>query len=126
MDTQTVRAMALDMPGTAEKGRYGRPSFSVKKKTYLNLWIEEQRAVLKLTPAQQVTFATSILMRSHRPKGLANTAGPTWSWRTATSGCSATPWTWRGAMWRPSGWCPHGKRRRRGRSRIVGNAQRPS
>ncbi|MBK6776746.1 MAG: MmcQ/YjbR family DNA-binding protein [Flavobacteriales bacterium] len=56
MDTQTVRAMALDMPGTAEKGQFGRPSFSVKKKTYLNLWTEEQRAVLKLTPAQQAAF----------------------------------------------------------------------
>ncbi|MBK9196899.1 MAG: hypothetical protein IPO17_18350 [Flavobacteriales bacterium] len=38
MDTrQTVRAMALDMPGTAEKGQFGRPSFSVKKKTGLEL-----------------------------------------------------------------------------------------
>ena len=56
MDTQTGRAMAVDMPGNAEKGQFGRLSFSVKKKTYLNLWIEEQRAVLKLTPAQQATF----------------------------------------------------------------------
>ncbi|MBK8498235.1 MAG: MmcQ/YjbR family DNA-binding protein [Flavobacteriales bacterium] len=53
MDSQTARAMALDMPGTAEKEHFGRPSFSVKKRTYLKLWTEEHRAVMKLTPEQQ-------------------------------------------------------------------------
>jgi hypothetical protein len=56
MDGQTARAMALDMPGTAEKQHFGRPSFSVKKKTYLTLWAEEQRAVMKLTLAQQAAL----------------------------------------------------------------------
>lgn len=57
MDSPTARAMALDMPGTAEKTYQGRPRFSVKKKTYLTLWSEEERAVMKLTPAQQAAFA---------------------------------------------------------------------
>lgn len=48
--------MALDMPGTAEKEHFGRPTFSVKKKTYLTVWTDEQRAVLKLTPHQQAAF----------------------------------------------------------------------
>jgi len=48
--------MALDMPGTAEKGQLGRQNFSVKKKTYMNVWTEEHRAVMKLTPAQQAAF----------------------------------------------------------------------
>ena len=56
MDSQTARAMALDMPGTAEKEHFGRPSYSVKKKTYLTVWTEEQRAVMKLTPPQQAAF----------------------------------------------------------------------
>lgn len=56
METQNVRAMAMDMPGTAVKEHYGRPNYSVKKKTYLTVWDAEQRAVLKLTPAQQLTF----------------------------------------------------------------------
>lgn len=56
MDPRTVRAMALDMPGTAEKERHGRPSFSVKKKTYLTLWVDEQRSVLKLTLDQQAAL----------------------------------------------------------------------
>jgi hypothetical protein len=48
--------MALDMPGTAEKEHFGRPSYSVKKKTYLTVWPDEQRAVLKLTVQQQAAF----------------------------------------------------------------------
>ena len=56
MDSRNVRAMALDMPGTAEKEQFGRPSFSVKKKTYLTLWTDENRAVMKLTMAQQAAF----------------------------------------------------------------------
>ncbi|MBL7952385.1 MAG: MmcQ/YjbR family DNA-binding protein [Flavobacteriales bacterium] len=56
MDSQHLRAVALDMPGTAVKEHFGRPSYSVKKKIYLTVWDEEQRAVLKLTPAQQADF----------------------------------------------------------------------
>ncbi len=56
MDIRSARAMSLDMPGTAEKEHFGRPSFSVKKKTYLTLWTDEERAVLKLTVAQQAAF----------------------------------------------------------------------
>ena len=57
MDSQTARFMALDMPGTLEMEHYGRPSYSVKKKIYLTLWIEEDRAVLKLTMEQQTILS---------------------------------------------------------------------
>ena len=57
MDHRTAREMALDMPGTAEKEHHGRPSFSVKKKIYLTLWTDDGRAVIKLTPQQQLTFS---------------------------------------------------------------------
>jgi hypothetical protein len=56
MDPQTARAMALDMPGTAEKDHHGRPSFSVKKKIYMTLWLAEDRAVMKFTAEQQATL----------------------------------------------------------------------
>lgn len=61
MDSPTARAMALDMPGTAEKERFRSPpalsrGYSVKKKTYLTLWSGEERAVLKLTLRQQAAF----------------------------------------------------------------------
>lgn len=53
MDSQPLRAMALDLPGTALKDHFGRPSYSVKKKIYLTVHEVDQRAVLKLTPTQQ-------------------------------------------------------------------------
>lgn len=56
MDSSTARDMALDMPGTAEREHFGRPSYSVKKKIHCTLWIDEQRAVLKLTVEQQTAF----------------------------------------------------------------------
>lgn len=56
MDPQHVRAMALDMPGPAVKEHFGRPVYSVKKKTYLTVWDLEERAVVKLSPAQQAAF----------------------------------------------------------------------
>ena len=57
MDHVTAREMAMDMPGTAEKDHHGRPSYSVKKKIYMTLWLDEGRAVIKLTPAQQAEFS---------------------------------------------------------------------
>ena len=57
MDFETAREMALDMPGTAEREHHGRPSYSVKKKIYMTLWLDEGRTVLKLTPLQQAEFS---------------------------------------------------------------------
>ena len=48
MEIGNVRAMALDMPGTAVKERYGRPSYSVKKKTYLTVWADEPKAEMPI------------------------------------------------------------------------------
>jgi hypothetical protein len=57
MDCDTARSMALDMPGTLEREHFGRPSYSVKKKIYITLWIDEARAVIKLTPEQQIEWS---------------------------------------------------------------------
>ncbi len=56
MDPRIVRPMALDMPGTAVKDHFGRLDFSVKKKTYITVWVDEERAVMKLTLAQQAQY----------------------------------------------------------------------
>lgn len=56
MESTSVRFLALDMPGTAEKDHFGKPTFSVKKKTYCTWWQMEERAVVKLSPAQQDAF----------------------------------------------------------------------
>ena len=56
MDPQLAHAMALDMPGTAWREVHGRPTYSVKKKTYLTVRSYEGRAVLKLTVAQRAAL----------------------------------------------------------------------
>ena len=56
MDARIVRPMALDMPGTAVKEHFGKLVFTVKKKTYLTVWVDEQLAVMKLTLMQQSHF----------------------------------------------------------------------
>ncbi|MEO8588601.1 MAG: MmcQ/YjbR family DNA-binding protein [Flavobacteriales bacterium] len=56
MDIRIARDMALDMPGTAVKEHFGRPNFSVKKRTYMMLWVDDRRAVLKLTVEQQAAL----------------------------------------------------------------------
>ncbi len=58
MDARIVRPMALDLPGTAVKEYFGRLVFSVKKKTYLTVWADEQRVVMKLTLMQQAHFCS--------------------------------------------------------------------
>lgn len=57
MDAFTAREMALDMPGTMEKEHHGKPSYTVKKKIYMTLWLDHDRAVLKLTPEQQIELS---------------------------------------------------------------------
>ncbi|MBK8498548.1 MAG: MmcQ/YjbR family DNA-binding protein [Flavobacteriales bacterium] len=62
MDSQTARAMALHVIARQWAWREGplwttvgggAELYSVKKRTYLTLWVEEHRAVMKLTPEQQ-------------------------------------------------------------------------
>lgn len=38
------------------KERHGRPSYSVKKKTYMTVWPEDEQAMLKLTITQQTEW----------------------------------------------------------------------
>ncbi|MDQ3101041.1 MAG: MmcQ/YjbR family DNA-binding protein [Bacteroidota bacterium] len=67
MDPQSLREMALDMPGTAERDHFGRPSYSVKRKIYMTHWTEDHRAVLKLTPDQQAALCEEMEMLSPVP-----------------------------------------------------------
>jgi hypothetical protein len=56
VDAQTVRHLALALPEAEEHEHRGHPSFRVKGKIFATLWPEEQRAVLKLAPAEQSAF----------------------------------------------------------------------
>lgn len=53
---ETFRRMALSFPEAEEQPHFDRPSFQVKKKIFATLWIEERRAVLKLSPVDQSVF----------------------------------------------------------------------
>ncbi|MBK5279895.1 MAG: MmcQ/YjbR family DNA-binding protein [Bacteroidia bacterium] len=56
VDVETVRKLALSFPETAEQDHWGRPSFSVKKKIFVTVWLSEKRAVLKLSLIDQSVF----------------------------------------------------------------------
>jgi hypothetical protein len=53
IDCETVRALALALPEVEEHDHWGRPSFRVRNKIFVTLWPDEQRAVLKLSRADQ-------------------------------------------------------------------------
>jgi hypothetical protein len=54
---ETVRALALALPEVEEHDHWGRPSFRVRNKIFVTLWPDEQRAVLKLSRADQSALA---------------------------------------------------------------------
>jgi hypothetical protein len=58
LDSQTLRELALALPETEEQDHRGHPSFRVRGKVFATLWPDEQRAVLKLAPAEQSALVT--------------------------------------------------------------------
>ena len=53
LSIETVRQLALAFPETDEHPHFDRKAFRVKKKIFATLWLDEKRAVLKLSPADQ-------------------------------------------------------------------------
>lgn len=51
-----ARVMALSLPGANERDHWGKPSWRVKDKIFATLWVDEQRAVLKLQEADKESF----------------------------------------------------------------------
>jgi hypothetical protein len=58
LDSQTLRELALALPETEEQDHRGHPSFRVGGKIFATLRPDEQRAVLKLAPAEQSALIT--------------------------------------------------------------------
>jgi hypothetical protein len=56
MEPQLIRPLALELPGALEQEHFGKPAFSVKKKIFCTWWVQEERAVIKLTPDQQAEW----------------------------------------------------------------------
>lgn len=52
MDQQTVRSLALSLPGAEEKSHFGKPDFRVRDRIFATL-SQDDHAVVKLTPDQQ-------------------------------------------------------------------------
>jgi hypothetical protein len=52
----TVREIALALPGAEEQDHVGRPSFRVKGKIFSTLWPVENRAMVKLSLDDQAAF----------------------------------------------------------------------
>lgn len=57
LSPKTLRDLALSLPETDEHDHWSRPSFRVKKKIFVTLFPDEQRAVLKLPLAEQTRLA---------------------------------------------------------------------
>ena len=56
IDCETVRELALSLPEVEEHDHWGRPSFRARGKIFATLWPDEQRAMLKLSPADQTAL----------------------------------------------------------------------
>lgn len=53
MNPDAFRALALLLPEALEGAHMGHPDFRVGGKIFATLWVDEDRAVVKLTPDQQ-------------------------------------------------------------------------
>ena len=53
---EAFRELALSFPDVTEQDHFGMPSFRVKKKIFSTLWINEQRAMIKLPLVEQSIF----------------------------------------------------------------------
>jgi hypothetical protein len=53
VDLETARNYCLKLPEVGEYDHFGKPAYRVKKKIFATLWLDEKRAVLKLSPADQ-------------------------------------------------------------------------
>src|SRR6478609_283010 len=53
VDLETARNYCLKLPEAEEYDHFGKPAYRVKKKIFATLWLDEKRAVLKLSPADQ-------------------------------------------------------------------------
>lgn len=56
MGPEDVRALALLLPEVVEGAHSGHPDFRIGGRVFLTLWVEEERAVVKLPPALQAAW----------------------------------------------------------------------
>ncbi|MEO5674419.1 MAG: MmcQ/YjbR family DNA-binding protein [Chitinophagales bacterium] len=56
IDTETAREKFLSFPEVTEQDHFGKPSYRIKKKIFATLWLEDKRAMVKLSPDLQMDF----------------------------------------------------------------------
>jgi hypothetical protein len=112
MNPEAFRALALLLPEALEGAHMGHPDFRVGGKIFATLWVDEDRAVLKLTPDQQdvMVECEPDVFEPIRARG-DDGAGPTSASAMPTSRSCAAPSCRPGATW------PRG-----GSSRRMSNA----
>jgi hypothetical protein len=58
MNIKTARELAAALDSVEEKDHWGKPSFRYKGKIFMTLWVEENRAMVKLSPIDQSVFCS--------------------------------------------------------------------
>ena len=53
---EDAKALALSLPGTGEQPHFNRTAFTVKKKIFATLSLEDKTLNLKFTPVEQLIF----------------------------------------------------------------------
>jgi hypothetical protein len=56
VDLETARNLFLALPQVEEYDHFGKPAYRVKKKIFATLWLDDKRAVLKLSKTEQPLF----------------------------------------------------------------------
>ena len=56
IDIETVRQIALALPGATEHDHFGKPAFRTVKRIFSTLWVAERRIMVMLTPIDQSVF----------------------------------------------------------------------
>ncbi|MGC4021454.1 MAG: MmcQ/YjbR family DNA-binding protein [Cyclobacteriaceae bacterium] len=56
IDVELAREICLSLPQAEEYDHLRKPAYRVKKKIFATLWLDERRAVLKLTKTEQLTL----------------------------------------------------------------------
>ncbi|MBI1766832.1 MAG: MmcQ/YjbR family DNA-binding protein [Bacteroidetes bacterium] len=62
VDLETARSLCLSLAEVNEYDHFGKPAYRVKKKIFATLWLDEKRAVVKLSKTEQ-----PVLCDEHHP-----------------------------------------------------------
>lgn len=67
VDLETARTACLKLLEAQDYDHFGKPAYRVNKKIFATLWLDEKRAVLKLsTNDQDFSFARNIAQLFHQ------------------------------------------------------------